>query len=701
MTILTQKGIVGLSLVTALLLGENAYAGKIMTDANVSDIVVTENKQFGFGGWNFDNIDVRIVSTDDFSGRIGDFNTTDGTYTPMGLETSFESDISNGEGVVVGHLHGKDWPVGEPAGIKIINGDTSVKHGKPFNCIMTSSYVDGAYLDNQLPEPVLCSGDFQSHKRFKVNLLPTTVTEVDAEGYGKSVDLVFNLDATDTNVTNVRYQVLQKANNYTGARLDGFKVEVLDANGSKNAALTLSLGEGEGDEGANIWTDNELANFSHGLWGPEDLPRFENGFFDKVRAYYPAVLSDDNQTISYQGDMLGGNYQEIFGNWLPSDWAPMGIFNDDDFDPLTDGKLKAYFGLAPGADVNTAPDWHKGQDYNLTDGDQSWEVPSANEIAQWTGEWYAEEHIEDVLNLGLNYIINVGENAKVGSTFTLRITPHVAADQTPPVYVDTQSLESYPFSSGVVTVSPAPVFTAGEVLTLGVSDNDLNENNETNETVTVQVVSSEGEVEDVTLTETDVDTSKFEATLTTELSSGAGIDNDGMMSVMEGTAVTVTYTDVRHGAEGLEENLSVMTTAEVDTDGDGISDATDPDDDNDGVLDDDDAFPEDEGESVDTDGDGIGNNEDTDDDNDGVLDDDDAFPLDDTESVDTDDDGTGDNADTDDDNDGILDVDDSTPTGGSSGGGCTYNPNSKHFDMTFLLMMGLGLFYPFRRKFLK
>lgn len=35
------------------------------------------------------------------------------------------------------------------------------------------------------------------------------------------------------------------------------------------------------------------------------------------------------------------------------------------------------------------------------------------------------------------------------------------------------------------------------------------------------------------------------------------------------------------------------------------------------------------------------------------------------------------------------------------GGGCTYNPDSKHFDMVFLLMMALGLFYPFRRRFIK
>jgi hypothetical protein len=36
----------------------------------------------------------------------------------------------------------------------------------------------------------------------------------------------------------------------------------------------------------------------------------------------------------------------------------------------------------------------------------------------------------------------------------------------------------------------------------------------------------------------------------------------------------------------------------------------------------------------------------------------------------------------------------------SSGGGCTYSPESKHFDMSFLFILVLGLLYPFRRKIL-
>ncbi len=113
-----------------------------------------------------------------------------------------------------------------------------------------------------------------------------------------------------------------------------------------------------------------------------------------------------------------------------------------------------------------------------------------------------------------------------------------------------------------------------------------------------------------------------------------------------------------------------VDVAEVDSDGDTLTDLdeidgnTDPQDsdtDNDGVSDADDAFPLDSGETTDTDGDGIGNNADDDDDGDGVSDADDAFPLDSEETTDTDGDGIGNNADDDDDGDGVSDVDDAFP----------------------------------------
>jgi len=421
-----EERLLKVSIVTMMLFGSCAYAGKIITDADLSNLTVTKNKQFGFGGWNFDNIDVRIVNTDDFSGRDGIFYENNGTYTSMEENMSFESDIwsLDGSNTLMAHLHGKDWPVGEPAGIKIINDDNGTKHGKPENCIMTTSYIADHYLDanaSQVIIPTICSSDFQTHKRFKINLLPTTVVGAEEnDGWGNPVDLVFNLDGTDTNETARRYQVLQKINNYTDKRLDGYKIEVLDANKEKNDALTLSLGQGEGDNDGDIWETEDLANMSHGLWGPVDNHFPEPGFFDNLRVYYPVTLNDEKNTISYSGDMLGGNYQEIFGNWVPSIWAPKGIFWDDDNNSETDGILVA-FQLAASEDSDP---WYKGNEDN-------WVEATQEEREAWLNDpLYEEDTVEDVLNLGLNYIVNVGKNADIGDTFTIRITPHVDANQT-------------------------------------------------------------------------------------------------------------------------------------------------------------------------------------------------------------------------------------------------------------------------------
>lgn len=107
----------------------------------------------------------------------------------------------------------------------------------------------------------------------------------------------------------------------------------------------------------------------------------------------------------------------------------------------------------------------------------------------------------------------------------------------------------------------------------------------------------------------------------------------------------------------------------LDTDGDGILDATDTDDDNDGVLDTQEATDGTNPLNADTDGDGLSDGDEktkgtnplkADSDGDGVNDKDDAFPLDPTKggtaALDTDGDGILDATDTDDDNDGVLDT---------------------------------------------
>ncbi len=607
-----KTNIVKMSLVTAILLSPGAYAGLIIgANASAPYVPTTPPTQFGFGGWDLGNVAVKITDTE--YNTIAKTFYPDGSYDKMVLGDSFESEIST-DGEVRGLLHGKDWPVGEPSGIKVINGD-SVSHNKPNNCIMTTSYLSAdenpagvnGYLDSATPAPAICSSAFQSHKRFKINMIDTTVVGKNPGEYGNPIDLVFNLDTGDTSTVNVRYQVLQKINNYTGMRLDGYKIEVLDATEATNPALTLSLGLGE-DEGTDIWTFDSMATFSHGLWGAADGDHFpDDGFFDLNSAGL-LVSGHNTNTLTGGPATLGSNYVALFGYWLPSKWQPTGIFWDNDNDPTTDAELAAFWGTIPNAPAGTAPAWHKGMADN-------WVEPSSAEFLQWeTDPLYSEGEIEDTLNLGLNYIVNVGNNAALGNKFTVRITPHIAADQTPPNYIDADGNPIPPIppeeriTDGTVAISPAPTFIIGDTLTLSVKDEDQNTNAVAIDTTTVTVTTDTGDKEIVTLSETAVASAVFTSTIPSQLTTSAPIVGDGKMNVVNDSVVTVSYVD----------NTQVVTASTTAT-----------------TL-----VPD------------------------------------------------------------VAAVDTSGATA-SSGGGCTYNPNSKNFDMTFLFMIALGLLYPFRRRFLK
>jgi len=612
-----KRNIIKMSLISAMVLSTGSYAGKIIgVTAGTPHALTEPPTQYGFGGWNLNNVNVKITDLE-FNEIDKQFNPNDGTYDPMEIGDTFESELWVGE-EIRGLLHGKNWPVGEPAGIKVVNDDTGTeKSGKSPNCIMTTSYLDEVdsgtgetgYLNiyeinpDGIAVPTVCSSPFQSHKRFKVNMQETMVVE--ANTWGKPFDLTFNLDTEDTSTAPRRYQVFSKINNYTGMRLDGYKVELLDENGTNvtednqiKFSLVLTTKESSEDE------SGFEAVFAHGLWGPIDKHFPENGFFDDKRAGF---YQEGNNTQELLGGTtlgtLGSNYEALFGIWLPSKWAPFGIFFDNDNDPTTDAELIAFWGTVPNAAPGTEPEWHYGRDYDLSDGDQSWAVPTTEELLAWMANpLYEVGKIEDTLNLGLNYVVEVGLNSTIGRTFTIRITPHVAEDQTAPNYIDGDEYimppTDYNGTDPILVISPAPTFIIGSNLSVGLADTALNTDSDVNDTYDITLTASNGDVETLTLTETDVNSSVFTGTIGTDLDAVA--KEGGTINVTNGTVVTVTY-----------DTLTATTTA-------------------------------------------------------------------------TDEDGTP-----------VI-----NPSSGG-GGGCTYNPNSKTFDLTFLMLMALGSLYAFRRRFSK
>ena len=586
--------IIGLSAIALLALAPFMEAGKISPLGPQA----LPSHSTGFGAWDLGNVNVKMTDLDYNTSGLTLFDESTGSYdSSMGLGDTFESDIHDtitaNTGTVLVNLHGKNWPVGDPAGVKVIeNGtyDNTMSHSRPAHCIMTTSYLEGAYLDAATPSETLCSSDFQTHKRFKLNMLPTMVGLND--DYGTGVNLTFKVAATGAG-EDWRYMVLQKINNYTGKRLSGFKVEVgfvdpgtgIFTLAGVGEEVKLSIGTLEDAGGtANIWEVDELATFSHGLFGPqtfeEPVPHFAtDGFFDNTGAGFTVGLNVGEDTIESTGAFVGSNYAALpvpngapitsqFGDWLPSIWAPKGIFWDDDNDPTTDAQLVAFWGNTGDGTYN----WMKGDRDNFA-------VATALELATWASSPVHEVGvIEDVLNLGLNYIVEIGDVTTfplaAADTFTIRITPYASADQTIPGYIGNAStpLSSYVAEEGTLSITPAPTFVIGDTLTLVVADSGLNASAVLPvETVDINVTTSLGEYEVITLTEIGPDRGVFTATLSTVSGTAAGTNSDGSINVTAGTVVTANYLDADNGSTGSAVVSAITSVASVATSDGGSS----------------------------------------------------------------------------------------------------------------------------------
>ena len=532
----------------------SVHAGKIVSVPQAAPSPETP----GFGGWNLDNINVKMIDaeTGELSGKA--FNTVDGSYEAMTYGDSFVSDIKDDSATVLGRLHGKDWPVGEPSGIKVLNHEDPLatqSHSKPASCIMTTSYMDlvegdaEGFLDTENPVYTPCNGPFQTHKRFKVDVLPAAVEGIENGAAGKGIDLVFNVE-TEEGLR--RYQIFQKLNNYSDKRLDGYQIQVGFGVGSEFVLasdandIKLSLGFSEDikdGEPADIWSADDLATFSHGLFGAADGDHFlEDGFFDNRPAGFMADINEEQTIIASTGAMES-NYLAApegvtgqFGDWLPDIWEPTGLFFDHDNDPNTDALLQAFWGYNPAIEDYG---WMKGNNDNFA-------TPSQTEIDFWIQHpGYFVSGIEDVLNLGLNYIVEIGDvSTYPTSTFTIRMIPMVADSQDAPGYVaNPTSGLSFESSNGVINFNAETFYSWETSWGLRVSDADLNTDSEVKDSASITIQYDDGEPQTLELEERAMDSAVF----------------DAFGEIPEGTqTITATYMDANS-----EEGENILRTAVI------------------------------------------------------------------------------------------------------------------------------------------
>jgi hypothetical protein len=558
----------------------------------------------GFGGWNLDNVEVIL------NGTGSSYNEETGAYV-FGPDSDFTyvAHVDDGDDTVTGYVLAKDWPVGEPSGIKVINDDLEV-NSKPENCIMATSYLEDHYLDSADPQQVVCSSGFQTHKRFKVAMLPETVDGTGSE----SVDLVFNVEAE---AGSRNYQIFQKINNWTDQRLQGFTLQVGCGVGDDFDTVAADhLGNLNISVPSSIWSATQLANFSSGLFGPLDQHTGEYGYFDRTtRAgfYIDEYVADGDQPLTHTltaTTTLGSAYSDVpagagpqanqFGPWLPNSMLPYGIFFDDDGNPETDAALLGWYGYNP---ATSALGWMNGAEHGFS------AIPDETIIA-WGGNLlYTMGEIDDLVNVGLNYVVTVGDvNAACGAdAFTIRMTP--TADTSGvgvPLYVgyEPEPLLIYSSSDAALSLDPSPFFSAGSLLTARLGDGDLNGNPELVDTVDVTISTGELPDETLTLVEQGANRGVFAAILPAAFS-----------NISAGT-ITMTYTDADDGTGNSVAKQASTTLDTTDTDADGIPDMSD----NcievaNGTL-----IPDAGGNSqLDTDGDGYGNICDADLSNDGVV----------------------------------------------------------------------------------
>ncbi|SPF77125.1 hypothetical protein ALP8811_02148 [Aliiroseovarius pelagivivens] len=280
--------------------------------------------------------------------------------------------------------------------------------GEVTNCLMASN--PGVYCDSE-------SG---AGKRIKTQL-------TGPNPFG----ITMQTTASD-DYPSVDYFTFGKTSNFTGARMIGFSVELIDENGNSMGALT--------PENAVLFNLDATAiglgaKMPEGLFG-EGGHEGETGFFSDTKAgLTPVSLTEDALVF---GALTNPDFTTHFGTaLLDNTMTPDGLFWDDNGDPSDESALVAWNNLAGGGwtyGTLALPANESARLAELADAlgvdvaDLGYApgglVPDEIVAAAEANGLFETAEIEDIRNANLNFTMTVG--SLDGGEFTLLFTPTFA-----------------------------------------------------------------------------------------------------------------------------------------------------------------------------------------------------------------------------------------------------------------------------------
>ncbi len=279
--------------------------------------------------------------------------------------------------------------------------------GDVTNCLMSNN-----------PE-VFCDSEGGSGKRIKTQLTGPT-----------PFDIILRSTPSD-DYPMVDYFTFGKTSNFTGARIIGFTVELLDGDGNPMGLLDPENAVLYNLEATDIGIGARLPDGLFGAGGQEG----DIGFFSEERAGLARIASSD---VLDFGALSNAEYVEHFGTaFLDDSMTPDGLFWDDNGDPTDESALIAWYNPAGGGWTYGNLDIAENLDARLDElasalgvdvADLDYAagglVPDDIVAAAEANGLFEVGAIEDLRNANLNFTITVGNVD--GEEFILRFTPTFA-----------------------------------------------------------------------------------------------------------------------------------------------------------------------------------------------------------------------------------------------------------------------------------